>query len=249
VRLTRDVAVIGGGNLGFNISAPLDCHIYLIDGGDELAIVDAGMGGVYGETETIIANIVEDGYDLGKISTLLLTHYHADHAGGTADFHARFGLEVAGSALTARTLETADEEAISLPFAKKAGFYPADYVFQACPVKRVLAEGDTFNVGHLKVTAYETPGHCRGHLSYLVEGGMRTYLISGDLVFFGGTIVAQNIPDCIIQEYSESTIKMAGIPFDALLPGHLSISLRDGKRHVDQAAKQFGQLMIPRNAV
>lgn len=249
MRLTRDVAVIGGGNLGFNISAPLDCHMYLLDGGDELAIVDAGMGGKYGETETIIANIVEDGYDLDKISTLLLTHYHADHAGGASDFQKRFGLEVAGSALTAKTIETGDEEAISLPFAKKAGFYPQDYVLQPCPVKRVLSEGDTFNLGRLKVTVFETPGHSHGHLSFLVEGEDRTYLVSGDLVFHGGTIIAQNIHDCFIQEYSSSVIKMAGVPFDALLPGHLSISLRDGKRHIDQAAKQFGQLMIPRNAV
>lgn len=249
MRLSPDVALVGGGNMGFNLSAPLDCHIYLIDGGDELAIVDAGMGGPHGDTDGILANIEADGFDLSKVKKLLLTHYHADHAGGCADFHERLGLDVLASDLAAKTLRVGDEEIISLPFAKKSGFYPADYVFRACPAEAAFVDGESFNVGRLKVTAYETPGHCRGHFSLLVEGGDRSYLIGGDLVFFGGTIVAQNIPDCSIQEYAASCIRMAQIPFDALLPGHLSISMKDGKRHVDAAAAQFGQLMIPRNAV
>jgi hydroxyacylglutathione hydrolase len=249
VRLTPDVSLIGGGNFGFNLSARLDCHIYLINGGDELAIVDAGMGGPYGATDTILANIEADGYDLTKVKYLLLTHYHADHAGGSADFRDQLGLTVLGSPLAAHTLSIGDEEIISLPFAKSSGFYPADYVFRACPAEGAFVDGKSFMVGRLKVTPFDTPGHSAGHVSFLVEGGERTYLIAGDLVFFGGTIIAQNIPDCSIQEYAKSCLKIADVPFDALLPGHLSISLRDGKRHVDMAADAFKQLLIPRNAI
>jgi hydroxyacylglutathione hydrolase len=249
VRLTPDVALIGGGNFGFNLSAPLDCHVYLIDGGDELAIVDAGLGGPHGETETILANIKQDGFDTDRISSLLLTHYHGDHAGGAADFHRLLGLTVRASELAGKALEVGDEDVISLPFAKAAGFYPADYVFQPCPVGGTLREGESFRVGRLTVTPYDTPGHCRGHVSFLLEGGDRKCLIGGDLIFFGGTIIAQNIPDCSIQEYGESAKKMAKVDFDALLPGHFSISLRDGKRHVDAAAAAFGNLMVPRNAL
>lgn len=249
MRLTPDVALIGGGNFAFNLSAPLDCHIYLIDGGDELAIVDAGMGGPYGDTGGILANAKADGFDLDRISTLLLTHYHADHAGGAADFRDQLGLTVRASPLAAQTLIAGDEETISLPFAKRAGFYPEDYLFRACPAEGSFVEGRSFNIGRLTVTPYDTPGHSAGHVSLLVEGGDRRYLIGGDLIFFGGTIIVQNIPDCSLQDYSASVLKMAQVPFDALLPGHLSISLRDGKRHIDTAARQFGQLMIPRNAV
>jgi glyoxylase-like metal-dependent hydrolase (beta-lactamase superfamily II) len=249
MRLTKDVLLVGGGNLGFNLSHPLDCHVYLIDGGDELALVDTGIGGHLGQSDVIIENIKDDGVDLGKVSTLLLTHYHTDHAGGSKDFRDRLGVNVVGSPLTAKTLEAGDEETISLPFAKKAGFYPQDYVYEACPCTPGLIEGKPFKVGRLTVTPFNTPGHCRGHVSLLVEGGDRRYLISGDLVFAGGAIIAQNIPDCSIQEYGESVLKMVGVEFDALLPGHLSISLKDGKRHIDAAARQFSQLMIPKNAV
>jgi hydroxyacylglutathione hydrolase len=249
MRLTNDVALVGGGNSGFDLSAPLDCHVYLLDGGGELALIDAGVGHDVGDTDQIVANIAADGYDPHRIDRLILTHYHADHAGGAAELRSRLGCLVHGSPLTARALESADEEAISLPFAKQAGFYPADYVFQACPCAGDLVEGTTFSVGRLKVTVFETPGHCRGHVSLLVEGGDRRYLIGGDLVFWGGTIIAQNIHDCSIQEYAASTIKLAAVAFDAFLPGHFAISLKDGKRHVDRAAASFGKLMIPRNAV
>lgn len=249
MRLTPDICLVGGGDTGFGLSAPLDCHIYVIDGGSEAVIVDAGMGGKYGATDQILTLIRESGIGLDKISSLILTHYHADHAGGAADFHNRLGIEVIGSPLTIATLAIGDEEQISLPFAKSSGFYPADYVFEPCPGRGILTDGAVFRVGELSVTVYETPGHCDGHISLLVEGRDRRYLVGGDLVFYGGTIVAQNIPDCSIQKYAASTIKMAEVDFDALLPGHFAISLTNGKRHVDQAASQFRKLMIPRNAV
>jgi glyoxylase-like metal-dependent hydrolase (beta-lactamase superfamily II) len=124
---------------------------------------------------------------------------------------------------------------------------PPYYRFQPCPATGDLVDGASLRVGRLTVTVFETPGHCNGHVSLLVTGGDRRCLIQGDLVFFGGTISLQNIPDCSIQLYGESVRKLAGIDFDAFLPGHGPISLRDGKRHIDTAAAQFAKLMVPRN--
>jgi hydroxyacylglutathione hydrolase len=249
MRLNQEVAIVGGGNLGFNLSAPLDCHVYLINGGGELALIDAGIGGPYGATEQILDNIRDEGYDPANVSTLILTHYHADHAGGSADFRDRLGISVIASPLAADTITAGDEDAISLPFAKRAGFYPEDYVFRQCEATGSLTEGNSFSIGTLAVTPYETPGHSAGHISLLVEGESVRYLISGDLVFFGGTILAQNIHDCSIQDYGRSVLKMAAVDFDAFLPGHLTISMSNGRRHVNLAAEQFNQLMIPKNAI
>jgi hydroxyacylglutathione hydrolase len=158
-------------------------------------------------------------------------------------------LTVHASPLTASTLESGDEEIISLPAVKAVGYVPGDYHIQPCPAVPDLVEGANFKVGRLSVTVYETPGHCNGHVSFLVEGGERTLLLQGDVVFAGGAISLQNIPDCSIQKYSESVRKLNTLEFDAFLPGHLSISLRDGKRHVSAAAAQFEKLMVPRNLV
>lgn len=247
MRLTPDIALVGGGLFGFDLTSPADCHVYLIDGGGELALVDAGSGGVIGDSDLIVETVRRDGHDPGKIGTLFLTHYHFDHAGGAAELKDRLGCEVLASPLTARTLETADEAQISLPGARAAGYVPDDYHLRACPVSPSLTEGAELQVGKLTVKIIETPGHCDGHVSLLVTGGERVALIQGDVVFHGGLIFLQNIPDCSIQHYAASVAKLNELEFEAFLPGHLAISLRNGKRHVSAAAAQFAKLGVPKN--
>jgi len=252
LKLSDDITLIGGGNTGFNLSAPLDCHIYLIDGGHgELALVDAGMGGKYGQTERIIANIRRDGYAPARITSLFLTHYHADHAGGCWDWLERLpNVEVIGSPLTAEVMQTANEAAISLPEARAGGMYPPDYTLVAVPCVGDFIDGRSFQFGKLTITSFDTPGHSAGHVSLLIENGEVVYFIGGDLVFWGGTIVAQNIHDCSLQDYAASVARVEReIEFDALLPGHLAISMRDGKRHITKAHEVFARLGVPRNAV
>ena len=249
MQLTSEVSLVGGGLFGFDLSAPFDCNTYLIDGGDELALIDAGIGGSVGNTDRLLENIDDGGFDRTSISRLLLTHYHADHAGGAAEVHEALGVEVHASSLTAQTLETGNEDQISLPAAKAAGLFPEEYSFNACPATGDLEDGTTFSVGNLNVQVIETPGHCDGHVSFLVEGQDFTYLIQGDVVFFGGQIFLQNIPDCSIQKYAASVRKLAGFEFDAFLPGHLGISLANGKRHIDAAAEIFDKLLVPKSIV
>ena len=83
----------------------------------------------------------------------------------------------------------------------------------------------------------------------LVEGGDRSYLIGGDLVFYGGKIVNQYIWDNSIQDYGKSMIRMADVEFDALLPGHWTISMRNGSRHVKKAAETFRNVGMPPNGI
>lgn len=249
MRLTPDIALVGSGAFGFDLTSPGDSHVYLIDGGDELALIDAGCGGSIGDSELILRTAKADGFDLDRVSRLLLTHYHFDHMGGAAEIRARLGLTVHASPLTAKALSEGNEELISLPGAKAAGYIPADYRLAACPAEPSLIEGATFNVGRLSVRVFETPGHAAGHVSFLIEGGERTALIQGDVVFAGGTIFLQNVPDCSLQDYAASVKKLNELDFEAFLPGHLSISLRDGKRHVSAAAAQFEKLMVPRNLI
>jgi glyoxylase-like metal-dependent hydrolase (beta-lactamase superfamily II) len=249
VRLTPDIALVGSGAFGFDISSPMDAHIYLLDGGDELALFDAGSGGTIGNTDLILRNARDDGFELDRISRLFLTHYHFDHMGGAAEMRERLGLTVHASPIAARALSTGDEDVISLPGAKAAGFVPDDYHLTPCPAEANLVDGTKFKVGRLTVTVIDTPGHSAGHVSFLVEGGERRLLVQGDVVFAGGTIFLQNVPDCNIQSYCASVRKLNELEFDAFLPGHLSISLRDGKRHISAAAAQFAKLMVPRNLI
>ncbi len=246
MRLTEDVYLVGGGpSVGFGLSEDIDCHVYCIDGGDELALIDCGMA-VGTSLDQILDNVRADGLDPDRIRYLYITHYHTDHAGGAAKFRDRLGLKVCISHEGAEALRTGDESAFSLDIAKRVGFYPASYVYDPCPVDRELHDGDTQRIGQVELTMYETPGHCNGHACYLLQGREKRYLFTGDCVFFGGEILLQNIPDCNIQRYAASVDKLATLEYDAFMPGHMGFSLRNGTRHVRAAQAAFNQLMPPK---
>jgi glyoxylase-like metal-dependent hydrolase (beta-lactamase superfamily II) len=246
MKLTNDIHVVGGGWTGFGLSGHLDCHVYLLNGGNELALVDPGLG-MPGDFDLVLENIIRDGLDPRHIRKILLTHYHADHIGAAREAYERLDAEVIASATAAPAIIAGDEQAASLDVAKAAGFYPADYTLPACPVHRTVVEGDAIEIGALRLQTWETPGHADGHLSYWFQGSDRTYLLGADLVFWGGTVLLQNIHDCRIDAYAQSVFKMERLAFDALLPGHLQISLSGGKAHIDKAAASFRQLGVPPN--
>jgi glyoxylase-like metal-dependent hydrolase (beta-lactamase superfamily II) len=246
MKLTNDIHVIGGGRFGFGLSGPLDCHVYLLNGGTELALIDPGFGAP-GDFDTILENARQDGFDVKAIRKVILTHYHTDHIGAAREAEARLDTEMIASATAAPAIREGDERAVALDIARQAGFYPADYRLPPCPIHRELSEGDIVRVGALTLQVWETPGHCDGHLSFFITGGERNYLLGGDLVFWGGRVLLQNIHDCRITDYAESVFKVADLDFDALLPGHLQISLRYGKEQIRKAADAFRQLGVPPN--
>jgi hydroxyacylglutathione hydrolase len=246
MKLTQTAYVVGGGRFGFGLSGVLDCHVYLLDAGSEYILIDPGLG-LGDDFIMVLENIRTDGLDARKIRKMILTHYHCDHIGAAKEAQARLDCEVWASRLAAPAIRQGDEKAVALDVAKGAGFYPADYHLPPCPVHRELAEDDVIHVGDLTLKVFETPGHCDGHLSFLITGGDRTYLLGADLVFWGGRILLQTIHDCRIPEYAQSVFKVEPLEFDALLPGHLQISLREGKRHIVQAAQAFRQLGVPPN--
>jgi glyoxylase-like metal-dependent hydrolase (beta-lactamase superfamily II) len=246
MKLTNDVHIVGGGRFGFGISGALDCHVYLINGGDELALIDPGLG-LPGDFDLVLDNIQADGLDPTRIRKIILTHYHCDHGGAAAEARSRLNAEVIASQLAAPVIRAGDERAVALDVARAAGFYPVDYRLPPCPVDQEVTEGDKIVVGNFTLNVWETPGHCDGHLSFTMTGSDRTYLIGADLIFWGGRILLQNIHDCRIDSYAASILKIAALDFDALLPGHLQISLRGGKTHVEQAAAAFRQLGVPPN--
>ncbi len=247
MRITDEVYVVGGGStLGFGLSNAPDCHVYLIDGGEELALVDCGMA--EGDSvDRIARNIEAEGLDLGRLRRLILTHYHMDHAGGAARFREQFGLDVLAPTGAVAALRTGDERAVALDVAKRAGYYAADYRFEPVEVDRELTEGDHVRLGNLQLEVYDTPGHCDGHASYLLVGRSRRYLFAGDAVFHGGRIVLQNIHDCSIHRSATSVEKLVGLDFETLLPGHGAIAVDDGPSHVRLAADAFNSLFVPKN--
>jgi glyoxylase-like metal-dependent hydrolase (beta-lactamase superfamily II) len=243
MQLHERVHLIGSGLLGFEWTDPYDCHVFLLDGGDELAIVDAG-GGM--GTTAIVENVRSAGFDPERVRHVILTHAHGDHAGGTARLKAALSTPAVHlSHVAAPWLRDGDEDAISLGRAKEAGIYPEDYRFEPCAVDNELAEGDTISVGDLRLEVLDTPGHCDGHVSLLAEIDGRRLLFAGDAVFYGGTIHLQNIPDCRLDAQISTLRKLRELSVDVLLPGHQTFSLTDGQRHIERANEWLDRLLVP----
>ena len=243
MQLNEKVYLVGSGAAGFSLTHPSDCHIYLVDGGSELALIDAGAG--LGKA-AVLENIQAHGFSLRDIHYLFLTHLHADHAGGAAGLNRSIdNLDVIAAQKTAFALREGDETAISLTAGKKGGYYDPDYHFEACPVDVELIDGQTVQVGELQVKAIETPGHCAGHLTFVMEDADRTYMFSGDNLFFGGKILLQPLPDCDLQKQIDSIEKLADLAVDVFLPGHGCISMQDGQRHIDEALSWPERCLIP----
>jgi glyoxylase-like metal-dependent hydrolase (beta-lactamase superfamily II) len=248
MKLTQEAHIVGSGRFGFGISGMLDCHVYLINGGSEMALIDCGLG-MPGDFDKILQNIRDDGLDPRRIRQIILTHYHADHMGAAREAQQKLDAEVIASTVAAPAIRAGDEQATAIDVAKAAGFYPADYRLPPCPVHRTVNEGDLIRVGELTLQTWETPGHADGHLSFWMQGSDRAYLIGADLVFWGGRILLQNIHDCRIGDYARSMAKAAKLEFDALLPGHQQLSLFGGKAHVESAAAAFRELGVPPNLI
>jgi len=243
MQLTERVFLVGSGSSGVSLTHPGDCHIYLIDGGSEMALVDAGVG--LGVAETL-GNIRAHGLALEKIRHLFITHFHADHAGGAARLRVALpGLRVLAAKDGADWLRRGDETGISLDVGKKGGYYAPDYRFEPCPVEADLVEGQEVQVGDVRLQVLETPGHSRGHLVFVMRDAGRTYLFCGDTLFFGGKILLQSIWDCDLQAHLRSIEKLAGLGVDVFLPGHGGFSLQDGQRHITAAIGWIERCLVP----
>lgn len=250
MQLTDHIYLVGGGPFtGFGLTSGPDCHIYLIDGGDELVLVDSGLG-LNDDFERLVENVENHGFDPGDIATVALTHYHGDHAGGAARAQRDFGATLAIHADAAGPLEAADEGATGLEAARDAGVFPAEARLEECSVGMRLSEGDEISVGELSLHFISTPGHALGHGSYLLSGAdTKAALFTGDALFWAGRILLQAVADCDLQDSIDSLQRLASLDFEGFFPGHGALAVEGGHVHAAMAKTKLDGLGIPENIV
>lgn len=242
MKLTEQIYLVGSGTMGLRLSNELDCNVYLIDGGDEAVLIDAG-GGV--QPERIAQNIERDGIALSKLKTVLLTHAHGDHAAGARFWRDKYGCEIYCAKECAPWVENGDEAKISLDLAREAKIYPADFMFPSCPVERVLHEGDEIQFGDVTLQALETNGHARGHLGFYEP--QTKALFAGDLVFPGGKIAPQVTWDFSIVDLKNSIAKIHDLDINALFAGHAAPLLTSARLDIRLAHEYLQALRFPKS--
>ncbi len=170
MQLADDLFLVGGGAFnGFGLSTSSDSHVYAVDAGEAILLVDCGMDD-RGGLDAIFTNLRGHGLDPGHISHLAITHYHIDHCGGTGSLLDRTGARVIASAETIAAIQEGDTDRTGFALAQAGGFYPDHYRFRAVEDLAGITAARSVTVGSKLVTPIPAPGHCAGHQVYLVEG-------------------------------------------------------------------------------
>jgi glyoxylase-like metal-dependent hydrolase (beta-lactamase superfamily II) len=243
IELIEGVHLVGSGRLGLSLSDDHDCNIYLVEGGKESVLIDAGCGLGTG----LVLDAIESAR-APRVSRILLTHAHPDHAAGAAGLAAALGAEVWASAAVGSILASGDEVASGLATALRAGTYPGDVRLAATPIGGILDAGPV-QVGDREIDVLTTPGHAAGHLCFRLVTGGATAIFTGDLLFSRGRTAVLATPDTDLRLLASSIRAVAACAPDILFPGHCEPVLRGAARHVETAVAAFDLAALPESLI
>lgn len=207
-------------------------------------LIDCGSGL---ETDRIVANIKNDGFDPKRINKLFVTHAHTDHAGGSKAMQDEIGCEIVAPEIEDRLMREGTDQELGLDVTKAGGFYPKDYVYSHFKPDRLLKHGDKFGLGKYELRCIQVPGHNLGPMAILLSHNGRRGLFSNDIVFVGGTIGLGNWQGSSLSAYRENIGKLSGLRVEELFPGHFLWTLRGGQEHLDKAINNLGRPFPPPN--
>lgn len=179
-----------------------NCSVIWSETTKEGAVVDPG-----GDLERVMAAV--EAHDV-RLTKILITHGHVDHAAATADLAEALSLPIEGPHAADKFWIDALPEA-----AARYGFPPA----RAFTPDRWLVGGDVVTLGDLALDVIHCPGHTPGHVVFLHQPS-RLALV-GDVLFqgsIGRTDFPQGDHEALIRSIRERLFPLGDdIVF---VPGH-----------------------------
>ena len=191
-------------------------NVHLVVTDDGVVLVDTGPPRRSRHIDRALHDLKRS---LGDVRTILLTHHHFDHTGNVADLRRRSGAQVFAHAADAPVITGAIRPepggGLMAKLAQKA-------LGTAEPTKldKLITADESTPIDGF--TALHTPGHTRGHVSYLLDraGGV---LFAGDAASGGkdGQVVSGPTGVSADQvEQERSVAKLATFDFDHAVFGH-----------------------------
>jgi metallo-beta-lactamase class B len=174
------------------------------------------VDGAFAESAArILDNVRALGFKPEDVKVLLSTHAHVDHAGGLAQLKAKTGARLYAGAL-------------DLPLLARGG--KDDFAFgDSLPFPPVTADvavrdGDTFEIGGVRVRALATPGHTMGCTSWVLTvedaGRPLRVVIAGGTTAPGYRLVDNPKYPEIAADFERTFAKLAAEPADVFFEGH-----------------------------
>lgn len=195
----------------------LGCNVYVIYDGDQWVMIDIGYEEV---VDDIIKMIRDIELPFSGCQTLIATHADVDHIQGLSKAKQILRTTVTAHPLAADPLQKGDR-------IKTFALIEAQGIDMAMPpveVEHLIDEGDTIEVGNLKLDVWLTPGHTDSQLAFR----MGDYLFSGDNIYRDGcigAIDAHHGSDLVAFVNSLKRIRDSDVKW--LLPSHGPIFRKD----------------------
>ena len=134
-----------------------DLSVFLITSDAGHILINTGLAD---STALIRDNMATLGYRLEDVEILLTMQAHWDHTAAMSEIKQITGAQVLATAKDARVLQD-------------GGFSDAHFggeeTFEPVAVERILKEGDVIELGDIRLTVYEHPGHTEGSSSYSMQ--------------------------------------------------------------------------------
>jgi len=140
-----------------------NCSILVCQTTNRAAVVDPG-----GDVALIRRAVEQTG---GKVEKILLTHGHADHAGGAAELSEIFGAPIEGPHIADKFLLDGLEDASAL----------FGFACRNVTPDRWLNEGDTISFGEASFDVIHCPGHTPGSVVFINQPML--FCLVGDVLF------------------------------------------------------------------
>jgi hydroxyacylglutathione hydrolase len=213
--------------------------IHLFTGDGPTTLVDTGVA-TPDTREQLESGLAEASVDVAGLDQILLTHFHADHAGLAGELQAESGATVRCHAADAPLVERdpdaeAEVDRLHERYFDEWGMPEADreelFAFldgdeeldgEGATVD-VIEPGERVTAGDDHLEAMHLPGHTAGLIGYVRSDDGRRELLSGDALLpeytpnVGGADVRV---DAALEQYLTTLSRIEAAEFDRAHPGH-----------------------------
>ncbi len=216
--------------------------VYLLQGGDEAALIDTGIATPETEQE-LRARLATHDLDFERIDTVVLTHWHPDHAGLAGTIQQEGGATVYAHEDDAplvrreeRALEALRDrqreqfEAWGMPAPERDALLDrmemSDSVAGGPAAVETVAGGDSIEVAGRRLGVLHAPGHTAGQccFEFRADGGLEAF--GGDALLpvytpnVGGADVRVDRP---LERYRDTLQTITARGFERVWPGHRGV--------------------------
>jgi len=170
-------------------------------------------------------NLKALGVDPRKVKYLLSGHAHGDHVGGHADFKKLTGATIVATAADAELMARGG---------KRDPMFGDSITFDPVKADRIIKDGDTVELGGVKLTAVLTPGHTKGCTTWTmtsrIEGKDYPVVFACSISAPGYKLVGNAAYPDVVSDFRATFERLGKLDCQVFLTAHGSMFALDEKR-------------------